>query len=122
MWASWVIAGIAFTGTAFMLRFLMALLREGAPSVCYWVTPGRREARIGKHPDVLRGICFDEECAAEGSRPFSAELLEVENYAKQECDSDLIALRGWHVRPVFERVEWRSVHPSRGYIFRERRL
>jgi hypothetical protein len=26
-------------GTAFMVRFLIALLREGSPSVCYWVIP-----------------------------------------------------------------------------------
>ena len=36
MWAAWVIAAIALAGAAFMLRFMMALLREGAPSVCYW--------------------------------------------------------------------------------------
>ncbi len=42
MWAALVVAGVALAGTAFMLRFLFALLREGAPSVCYWVVPVRR--------------------------------------------------------------------------------
>jgi hypothetical protein len=44
MWAAWVIAGIALAGVAFMLRFLIALLGEGAPSVCYWVMPARPRA------------------------------------------------------------------------------
>jgi hypothetical protein len=39
MWAGWVVAAIALAGAAFMLRFLIALLREGAPSVCYCVVP-----------------------------------------------------------------------------------
>jgi hypothetical protein len=30
---------IACGGTAFMVRFLIAVLREGSPSVCYWVIP-----------------------------------------------------------------------------------
>ena len=33
------VAAVALAGTAFMLKFLVALLREGAPSVCYWVVP-----------------------------------------------------------------------------------
>ncbi len=41
MWPAWVIAAIALAGAAFMFRFLMALLRERAPSVCYWVVPVR---------------------------------------------------------------------------------
>jgi hypothetical protein len=35
MWASWVDAAIALAAATFMLRFLIALLREGAPAVCY---------------------------------------------------------------------------------------
>ena len=45
MWATWVVAAIALAATAFMLTFLIALLREGAPSVCYWVVPVRREPK-----------------------------------------------------------------------------
>lgn len=44
MGTGWVFAAIALAGAGFMLRFLIALLREGAPSVCYWVIP-RREPR-----------------------------------------------------------------------------
>ncbi len=47
MWATWVVAAIALAAAAFMLTFLIALLREGAPSVCYWVVPVRREPRKG---------------------------------------------------------------------------
>src|ERR1022692_2484571 len=43
MWATWVVAAIALAAVAFMLTFLIALLREGAPSVCYRVVPVRRE-------------------------------------------------------------------------------
>ncbi|MGA8623031.1 MAG: hypothetical protein WB660_31465 [Candidatus Sulfotelmatobacter sp.] len=43
MWAAGVIAAIALGAAAFMVSFLMALLREVAPSVCYWVVPVRRE-------------------------------------------------------------------------------
>jgi len=39
MWAAFVVAAVAMAGTAFMLTFLIALLREGAPSVCFSVVP-----------------------------------------------------------------------------------
>jgi hypothetical protein len=39
MWAAFVPVVIACVGTAFMVRFLIAVLREGPPSVCYWVIP-----------------------------------------------------------------------------------
>jgi hypothetical protein len=39
MWLAVVLVAITFAGTVFMIRFLIALLREGAPSVCYWVIP-----------------------------------------------------------------------------------
>jgi hypothetical protein len=42
MWEASVFAAIALAAAAFMLRFLIALLREGSPSVCYWVVPGRQ--------------------------------------------------------------------------------
>jgi hypothetical protein len=47
MWTAWLVAVIGGVAAVFMLRFLIALLREGAPSVCYWVTPvGKEEERI----------------------------------------------------------------------------
>ena len=39
MWAAFALVIIACGGTAFMVRFLIGLLREGSPSMCYWVIP-----------------------------------------------------------------------------------
>lgn len=39
-----VIAAIALAGVVFMLRFLLALLREGTPSVSYWIVPVRHKS------------------------------------------------------------------------------
>jgi hypothetical protein len=118
MWAAWIVAAIALAGAAFMLRFLIALLGEGAPSVCYWVVPVRTEKK--GHLGVLCGIYVDDDYRAteSGRSDYRLELLENENYAKQECSSGLIAL---DVRPVSNRFGWRSIHPGRGYVFREHR-
>ncbi len=65
MWATWVVAVVALAAVAFMLRFLAALLREGAPSVCYWVVPVCRELKKKEeHLKVSRGIYFDDDCRA----------------------------------------------------------
>jgi len=37
--AATIIAAIALIGAAFMLRFLIALLRDGKPMIFYWVPP-----------------------------------------------------------------------------------
>jgi hypothetical protein len=57
MWASLVIAAVALAGAAFMLRFLIALLRDRAPSVCYCVVPVRPEL---KRREVLRSDWMDD--------------------------------------------------------------
>jgi hypothetical protein len=121
MWAAWIVAAIALIGAAFMLRFLFVLLDEGAPPVCYWVVPVRREPEKKGHHKVLRGIYLDDDCRAteSGCGDYRLELLENENYAKEECSSDLIAL---DVRPVSNSLGWRSIRPRRGYFFRERRF
>ncbi len=120
MWPAWVIAAIALAGAAFMLRFLMALLREGAPSVCYWVVPVRRMPKKEVHLEALRGIYFDDDCrATENHRSAGCgELLERENYAKEVFSSGLIAL---DVRSIAG-IDSRSIRPKRGHIFREHRL
>jgi hypothetical protein len=120
MWAAWLIAAIALAAAVFMLRFLIALRREGAPSVCYWVVPvlGRPE----KESDLkVRGIYVDEDCRVpEDTRSnYYLEFLEDENYAQEECDSSLIAL---YVPHVSDRLGWRPVHPSRGFTSCEHRL
>jgi len=121
MWAAWVVAAIALAATAFMLRFLIALLRESAPSVYHWVVPVRREPE--KEPDlkVLHGIYFDDDCraTAKDRGDYRLELTEKEHHAEEKCSSGLITLA---VRPVPDNMVWRSIEPSRGNVFRGRRL
>jgi hypothetical protein len=98
MWAAWVIAAIAWAGAAFMIRFLIALLCEGAPSLC----------RLPPIP-----------CSTSNLSPYHLKLLEKEKYAKEECSTGLIAL---DVRVVFDSSVWRAIPPRRGSIVREQRL
>jgi hypothetical protein len=117
MWAAWAVAAIAFAATAFMLRFLIALLRESAPSVCYWLVAVRPEPEKERHPKVLRGIYFDDDCRATASDhgDYRLELMENEHDAEKKRTSGLITLA---VRPVPDNVVWRSGQPSRGNVFR----
>ncbi len=121
MWAAWIVGAIALAGAAFMLRFLIALLSERAPSVWYWVVPARRERVKKGHLKVLCGIYFDDDCRAieSGRGDYLLELVENEDYAKEKCSSGLIAR---DVRPVSGGLGWRSIHPKRGSGFREHRL
>jgi hypothetical protein len=120
MWPAWVVAGIALAGASFMVRFLVALLREGAPSVCYWVVPVRREPKKEGHLKALRGIYFEDDCPVAESDTSAGYLdLENEDYAKEKNDSGLVVLA---VRPVSASLGWRSIHPRRGNIFREHRI
>ena len=120
MWAAWIVATIALTGAAFMLRVLIAFLGERAPSICYWVVPARTEA-VRK---VVRAwsdgyVEDDYETAECKCGEYYEELLENGNYAKKEFSSGLIAL---DVRPVSRGLGWRSIRPRPGYVFREHRL
>jgi hypothetical protein len=47
MWLAFVLGAITCGGTVFMIRFLIALIREGAPSVNYWVIPSVARSREG---------------------------------------------------------------------------
>lgn len=116
-----MVAGVALAAVAFMLRFLAALLRENAPSVCYWVVPVRRETEKEQPVRVLRGIYFDDGGRAPKSDrgDYRCELLENEHYAKEKHSAGLVALR---VRPVLVGWSRRSIHLKRGYVFREPRL
>ena len=120
MWAAWVIAAIASAAAAFMLRFLVALLRESAPSVCYWVVPVRREPGKEVHLKVRGGIYFDDElCAMEWKRDdCHVEFLE-NGHAKEKYDSGLISL---DVHAGAARLGWRSIYSSGSSVFRQHRL
>jgi hypothetical protein len=116
MWAAGMVAAIALAGVAFMLRFLMALMLESAPSVCYWVVPVRREIEREAETEKDRylgfpsSICLDEDPrhAESGYGDYYLEL-ENENRAK-EYASGLIALDVPHVS---DGLGWRSIR-SRG--------
>lgn len=120
MWLAVTFAAIAVMGTAFMVWFLLALLRERAPSVCYWVVPVHGRLEKERHLEVLGGIYGDQGCReTEGDyrdcRFELVELLENENHANEGA-SGVIAL---NVRPVSDGLGSRPIHARRGYVFRE---
>jgi hypothetical protein len=119
MWLAVTFAGVVLTGAVFMVWFLVGLLREGAPSTCYWIVPIRREQEK-KIFEARSGSIADDGCHAQECKrlEYDPDLLENEGYAK-ECDSGLIAL---DIRPVSARRVWRSIQRKRGYVFREHRL
>jgi hypothetical protein len=73
MFATWGIAAVALAAAAFMLRFLLALLREGAPSVCYWVVPARREPKR-QMVEILSSNSMDDDCWATSELPPAVEV------------------------------------------------
>jgi len=117
MSATWVVAAIALAAAAFMLRFLVALLHESTPSVCYWVVPARLEPGRALSCRYVE----DDGSQVNGSRQSEcyAELLENGHYASKELSSGLIAL---DIRLVSDGLGERSVHPGRGDVFRERQF
>ena len=118
MWAAWIVAAIGLAGVTFMLRFLVALVREGQRRSATALFPDHGRPEKKRHLGVLRSIYVDENYrATEGDRRL--ELSENENDAKEECNSGLIGL---HVPHIADGLGWRPVHSRRGYAARERRL
>jgi hypothetical protein len=118
MGAAAVVAGIGFGAAAFMLRVLIALLRERSPSVCYWVVPVRRGPEKGKDREALRRIYVDKSCCAtaEGSVPYRE--LEKENHDKGNYREGLIVL---DVRNVYGKLGGRAIHTRRSELLGKRR-
>ena len=116
MWAAGMVAAIALAGVAFMLRFLMALLRESAPSVCYWVIPVRREMERETETEKKRhlgfpGVIYVNEDSRLNESEHGNYYLELENENRaKEYASGLIA---FDVRPVSDGLGRRSIR-SRG--------
>ncbi|MGA8837834.1 MAG: hypothetical protein WCF74_11715 [Candidatus Sulfotelmatobacter sp.] len=118
MGAASVVAAVGFCGAGFMLWFLIALLREGAPSVCYWVVPVRRKEREALHMLRVRLDGGDCGTACTGSN-YRVDLLENENHEKGKDGSSLITL---DVRTISGRLGWRAIQSQRSYVLREHRL
>jgi hypothetical protein len=128
MWAACVVAAIALSGVAFMLGFLVALLREGAPSVWYWVVPVRgeieRATRTGKERNLgFPSSIYVDESSHSTESDHDDYYLELENEnSAQEYASGLIAL---DVDSVNGGLGWRPIRPipSRGHsAFHQHRL
>jgi hypothetical protein len=112
-----VVAAIGFGAAVFMLGFLIALLREGAPSVRYWVAPVlRKPQREGVQ--VLRAA-YDGRGAGRELSNGGVKLSENENHDQKKNGSGLITL---DVRAVSRGVGWRAIHSKRSFVLRERRL
>jgi hypothetical protein len=120
MWIAVTFAAIAVMGTAFLVWFLLGLLRQRGPSVCYWIVPARRRPQKERHLEALRRIYADKDCRApQGKRSdYCVELLENASHAKKGA-SGLIVL---DVRLVSASLGWRSIQPSRVNAFHDRRL
>lgn len=115
-----VVAAIGFAAVVFMLRFLIALLREAPPAVCYWVVPVRQNPER----TVLQcwsGNYVDDDCRQEAWKRGHdrVELLENENHEKEWRGSSPIA---FDVRTIPGRLGWRAIDPKRACSFHERRL
>ena len=115
MWVAVAFVAITLTGTAFMLRVLLALLRKSASSNCYWVVPIRREPER-ESPESPRGARVDGKRPAPGNDPsdYYIELLENEGHAKKFA-SGLIAL---DFHRVSDNLGRRSVH-KRAHAFHQ---
>ena len=126
MWAASVFVAIAFVGSGFMVWFLVGLLREGAPSVCYWVvpaimTPGVRMASHGvsNHGMILHAISEDGREEQNSPSAEGQELLENGIYVQEDSGSNLVSL---DVRPPGAGVGGRAINHSGARILREHRL
>jgi len=100
-----------------MVWFLIGLIRDGAPSVCYWVVPVRQEPEREMF-EVING--YDEFCRVLEGKCSAHYLksLENESHAQEESGPGLIAL---DVRLAPARLGWRSIQNGVS-VFREPRF
>lgn len=115
MWVPITFAAIALIGTAFMVWFLLGLLRERGPSVSYWIVLISRRPEKRRHLEILCRIYSGRDCSVpEGnSGDHYVELLENEVHAEKYA-SVFIALDDGVMPAHFDR---RAIHS----VFRERR-
>jgi hypothetical protein len=119
MGAATVVAAIGFGSAVFMLGFLIALVREGAPAVCYWVVPSHRKRQ--RDSLQLSGLLDEGDYCEKGCirGDGRAEFVENKNHENGNYSSGLITL---DVRTISGGLGWRAIQSQRNYILRERRL
>jgi hypothetical protein len=124
MWTAWVLAATALGAVAFMLWFLVALLRESTPAVWYCVLLARPEPGEDSNKDqdhkAERRIYDENGChMAERNRSeHYLEFLENDGHVEEEYASGLITL---DVRPASASLRWRSIRNGL-YVLRRHRL
>ena len=119
MYTAPVVAAIGFGAALFMLGFLIAFVREGAPAVCDWVLPSRRK----RHAEAIQvlGLRYDGAYGERGCNRGNGreEVVENKNHEKGNRSSGLITL---DVRTMAGGLGWRAIPSQRSSIVRERRL
>jgi hypothetical protein len=119
--AAWLVAAIGFGAAIFMIGFLIALLRESAPSVCYWVGMSGWESHQEKEDDFEAVNSTDDGQNCHSPMVNVGEccwqLAENENHEKRKCSSGLIA---FDVHIISDELGWRANQPGRNRGFRER--
>jgi hypothetical protein len=116
MWAAITFAAIGSMGTAFMVWFLVALLREGALSILQWNVAARWEPEKERHLVGMRSIYAGETtaCVVESHNGYAySQILEKEVYAK-ECARGLFA---FDIRFVSGAVGGRSIQARRAVFY-----
>jgi hypothetical protein len=121
MGAASIVAAVGFGAAAFMLSFLMALLREGAPSVGYRVVPVHWKLEKEKDLEALDRIYVDETCrATEANRsPSYRGVLEKEKHDEGRRGQGLIAI---DVRNVSGGADWRAINAQHNVVLGQRRF
>jgi hypothetical protein len=110
-------AAIALTGAVFMFWFLVALLLDSTPSIC-WIIPIRCEPENENCETLIRSY-VDEDHSAERRRGDSqVEVLENDDHA-EEYAPGLIAIG---VRPVSNGLGWQSIRSRGRNAFHQHRL
>ena len=121
MGAASVVAAVGFGAAAFMLRVLMGLLREGAPSVCYRVVRVCRKLKKGEDPEALGRIYVDESyraTEANRSAPYRG-VLEKENHDEGRYGQGLIAI---DVRDFAGRADRCAINSKHNAVLRQHRF
>lgn len=117
MWVAIFVAAIASMGASFMLWFLIGLLRESAPSTCYWIVPIRCEMERESDHELSGSVKNGDHRPEYEPSDYYVELLENQIHAKHGA-SGLIAL---DVRIIPGRVGWRSIQSGHAALFHQRR-